>query len=168
MYLKQITNPEGFRSDEVDLVDMVMPLYLSEELAPRFARLKKYKAYKTRREAEEIERSVIGRSAVNEWESQGRDRGLKEAMDLEEVGLEGVYIKHRTRKEVRDAAVDEFDVDNEVVRGEVNMAVREGKIWDTAVGDWVDGPKALKIQRKRERRERKREKELEKLQNLSL
>ncbi|WWD22239.1 hypothetical protein CI109_106730 [Kwoniella shandongensis] len=167
-YLKALDKPEGYQRNEIDYMDMLMPLYLSEELSPRFAKSKTYKAYRTRREAEESERERAGKQAVAAWEAGGRDKGLKEAMELEAVGLEGVFLKSRTREEVREAAIIEFDVNNESMRKEVNTAVREGKLWDYELSQWVDGPKAEKIEKKRLRNDRKERKILEKLENLRL
>ncbi|WRT63491.1 uncharacterized protein IL334_000396 [Kwoniella shivajii] len=167
-YIRHMQGTRPLSRSEEGFVDLLMPLYLSEELSPRFAKSKTYKAYKARREFEELERSSIGKSAVEDWEASGRDRNLKEAMELEEVGLEGVFLKPRTRKEVRDAAITEFDVDNESMRKEVNLAVREGKIWDRENGEWIDGPKAENIARKRARRARKERKAVERLASLKL
>ncbi|WVR03401.1 hypothetical protein IAU60_000392 [Kwoniella sp. DSM 27419] len=162
------TGKDPLPQSEAELVDMLMPLYLSEELAPRFAKNKTYKAYRARREAEELERTETGRAAVRAWEAGGRDRGLKEAMELEEVGLEGVFLRSRTRKEVREAAEAEYDVNNEASRRDVNMAVRMGKVWNAEQGRWVAGPKAEKIARSRSRKARKERKVLEKLANLKI
>ncbi|KAK8845297.1 hypothetical protein IAR55_006010 [Kwoniella newhampshirensis] len=167
-YLETLVKPEKFQRNEINYIDMLMPLYLSEELSPRFAKTKTYKAYRARREAEEIDREKAGNAAVAAWEAGGRDKGLKEAMELEAVGLEGVFLRPRTREEVREAAIIDFDVNNEAVRKEVNTAVREGKLWDYELSQWIDGPKAQKIERKRSRKERKARKISEKLQNLRL
>ncbi|OCF33180.1 hypothetical protein I316_05225 [Kwoniella heveanensis BCC8398] len=166
-YIHQTNGKELDRSNTED-IDMLMPLYLSEELSPRFARMKTYKAYRARREAEELERDAVGKDAVDAWEAGGRDKGLREAMELEQVGLEGVFLKPRTRKEVREAAVAEYDVENEAMRQEVNMSVREGKLWDAKLEEWVDGPKAERIARRRARKARKESKVIEKLARLQL
>lgn len=167
-YLRALEKAEDFQRNEIDYIDMLMPLYLSEELSPRFAKTKTYKAYRARRDAEEAERERAGKRAVAAWEAGGRDKGLREAMELEAVGLEGVFLKSRTREEVREAAMIDFDVNNEAMRKEVNTAVREGKLWDYELSQWIDGPKAEKIEKKRLRKDRKERKIMEKLENLRL
>ncbi|WWC67009.1 uncharacterized protein I206_100916 [Kwoniella pini CBS 10737] len=167
-YINNLHGNRPLRKEESELVDLLMPLYLSNELSPRFGKYKTYKAYKSRREAEELERVEVGKLAVDEWELMGRDKGLKEVTELDEVALEGVFIKPRTRKEVREAAITEFDLENETMRKEVNSNVRSGKIWSSEVGDWIDGPKAQNIARKQDRRERKTRRAEEKLANLKL
>ncbi|WWC57978.1 mitochondrial 54S ribosomal protein uL24m [Kwoniella dejecticola CBS 10117] len=167
-YINNLHGNRPLRKEESELVDLLMPLYLSDELSPRFGKYKTYKAYRSRREAEELERAEAGKVAVEEWELSGKDRGLKEVMELDEVGLEGVFIKPRTRKEVREAAITEFDLENESMRKEVNLNVRSGKVWSSQVGDWIDGPKAQNIARKQDRRERKERKALDRLANRKL
>ncbi|WVQ64638.1 uncharacterized protein L199_002805 [Kwoniella botswanensis] len=167
-YINHMNGNRKLNNEESNFVDLLMPLYLSEELSPRFGKYKTYKAYRARREVEELERQRAGKEAVEEWVMNGKDKGLKEIMDLDEIGLEGVFLKPRTRKEVRDSAITEFDLQNELTRKEVNMNVREGRLYDTELGDWFNGPKADNIERKRERKERKERKALERLERLKL
>ncbi|OWZ29508.1 hypothetical protein LQV05_006759 [Cryptococcus neoformans] len=155
-------------TEEIIAADTLMPLYLSEELAPRWAKGKMWKAYKARREAAELEKKMIGKQAVEEWEAQGRDRGLKAVIDLEAVGLEGVFLRGRTRAEVRQAAEGEYEAANAEVQAEVAQHVREGRLYDPELGLWYNGRKADKKERKKERKERKERKVLERMERLAI
>ncbi|WWC85635.1 uncharacterized protein L201_000501 [Kwoniella dendrophila CBS 6074] len=167
-YINHMNETRKLNTQESDFVDLLMPLYLSEELSPRFAKNKTYKAYKARREFEENEREKIGKLAIKEWELNGKDKNLKDILNLDEIGLEGVFIKPRSRKEVKDSAIIQFDLENEQIRKQVNLNVREGKIYDTQSGQWINGPKADNIERKRSRKARKERKALERLANLKI
>lgn len=155
-------------TEEIIAADTLMPLYLSEELAPRWAKSKMWKAYKARREAAELEKRMIGKQAVEEWETQGRDRGLKAVIDLEAVGLEGVFLRGRTRAEVRQAAEGEYEAANAEVQAEVAQHVKEGRLYDPELGLWYNGRKAENKERKRERKERKERKVLERMERLAI
>lgn len=155
-------------TEEIIAADTLMPLYLSEELAPRWAKGKMWKAYRARREAAEMEKKMVGKQAVEEWEAQGRDRDLKAVVDLEAVGLEGVFVRGRTRAEVREAAEREYEAANAEVQAEVAHHVREGRLYDSELGLWYNGPKGEKREKKRERKERKARKVLEKMERLAL
>jgi large subunit ribosomal protein L24 len=166
-------------------LDAIMPLYLSEELSPRFSRAKATSGFNERRQVEAEAREEVGRVAVEDWEAGGRDKGLERVLESDEVGLEGVSVRGRTRKEVRQAAIEAFDEQLERVRKEVKAARREGKVYDwsaeggvnsakatgevVAVGDgWLQGEKGRKVEVSRARKERKERRTLAKLENLRL
>lgn len=145
-----------------------MPLYLSEELSPRFSRAKKTRGWNERRLAEAEERERIGREAVNAWEAGGRDTAL--ASVLPEAGLEGVTIRSRTRKEVREAAVAAYDAELAGKKVEVREARRGEKIYDYKVGKWrnIPGGKTAKADLKRKRKVARAKRLEVRLSNLKL
>ncbi|KAI5451954.1 hypothetical protein NCC49_001254 [Naganishia albida] len=102
-------------------VDAFMPLYLTEELSPRFSRAKATKGYNLRRQMEALEREAHARDEVAEWRERGGDSGLEGA--LAAVGLDGLAIRSRTSREVREAAEKEFDVENDSWRVQIDPAV---------------------------------------------
>lgn len=146
-----------------------MPLFLSEELSPRFSRAKKTAGFNARREALAIEREEAARIAVEEWEAGGRDAALTEILGREGAeSLEGVHIRGRTRAEVRDAALANWDAEQERTRRGVKEARRLGKTWDTELGEWVDGEQGIQREKKKERKERKEGKMLKRMEGLRL
>jgi hypothetical protein len=145
-----------------------MPLYLGEELSPRFARAKKMKGWKARREMEAIARDEEIHAAVDAWEAGGRDAGLEEILATNAVNLEGATIRPRTRKEIRDAAGAEFDQLLAATKGESARAVAAGERWDYSNHRLVHGDKGLQAIRKRVRKARKARKITERLENLTL
>jgi large subunit ribosomal protein L24 len=135
-------------------IDTVMPLYLSEELSPRFSRAKRTKGWNDRRQVLLRERDEAARAAVEAW-----------------VGLEGVTVRGRTRKEVREAALAEFDEASQGVRAEVRDARAKGRVWQEGSdgeGYWVEGPKGERLARKQGRKQLRKEKLETRLENLEL
>jgi large subunit ribosomal protein L24 len=145
-----------------------MPLYLSEELSPRFSRAKKTKGWNDRREVAILEREETAKAAVAAWEAQGRDKGLKEV--LSEVGLEGIRLRGRTRKEIREAALAEYDLAAEGVKAEVKDARRRGRVWQSEGGEgfWVEGEKGERLARKQHRKELSTQKAERRMERLTL
>ena len=142
-------------------VDAFMPLYLTEELSPRFSRAKATKGYNLRREIQAIERETHARVSVSEWRERGGDTGLESA--LAAVGLEGVAIRSRTSKEVREAAEKEYDAAQHERSRIARMAKRVGGKFDVANDNWrvqidpaVARRKAKKARRAANREERLR------------
>ena len=122
-------------------VEAAMPLYLSEELSPRFSRAKQTRGWNERRLREAEERFEIGRMAVEEWEARGRDQGLKDLIAKGGAGgLEGVTIRSRTRQEVRDAAMAEYDESLASRKRMVQHARKMGLKWDRQIEDWEEMP----------------------------
>jgi large subunit ribosomal protein L24 len=153
-----------------------MPLYLSEELSPRFSRAKQTRGWNERRLREQAERVEIGRVAVEEWEAGGRDKALNELVADASTGLEGVKIRSRTRQEVRDAAMAEFDEELVARRKKVQNARKMGLKWDTHIESWqamsepnvMPGGQQDKAANKRDRRDRRAERLEQKLEDLKL
>ncbi|KAL7421427.1 hypothetical protein Q5752_004313 [Cryptotrichosporon argae] len=163
------------------LLNAFLPLYLSEELSPRFSRAKKTAAGTARRATEARTRVDAVRDALDDWEAGGRDAGLKSVLELDPVGLEGVSVRARTRAEVREGAGAQFDAAVQESRDAARLARLEGRRWvqpaahiDAAgetswpQGYWVDGPEALRAARKRGRKERKERKIEERMRGLRL
>ena len=153
-----------------------MPLYLSEELSPRFSRAKQTRGWNERRLREQAERVEIGRVAVEEWEAGGRDKALNELVADASTGLEGVKIRSRTRQEVRDAAMAEYDEELVVRRKKVQHARKMGLKWDTHIESWeampepsiIPGGQQDKAANKRDRKDRRAERLEQKLEDLKL
>jgi large subunit ribosomal protein L24 len=153
-----------------------MPLYLSEELSPRFSRAKQTRGWNERRLQEQAERVEIGRLAVEEWEAGGRDKALKDLVSDGNVGLEGVSIRSRTRQEVRDAAMAEYDEEVAEKKKAIQHARKMGLKWDRHVEEWValpeptvmEGGQQHKAAVKRERKERRADRLEQKLEELRL
>lgn len=127
-------------------VEAAMPLYLSEELSPRFSRAKQTRGWNLRRLEEAEERAEIGRLAVEEWEAQGRDQGLKDMLAKggpAAGGLEGVTIRSRTRQEVRDAAMAEYDESLSSKQRMVQHARKMGLKWDRHIESWEEMPEPM-------------------------
>ncbi|KAK4689099.1 hypothetical protein P7C73_g1008, partial [Tremellales sp. Uapishka_1] len=152
-------------------LDSLMPLYLSEELSPRFSRAKATEGWNVRRSQEKQEREAFASDAVSKWEASGRDTGLKEVLELDQIGLEGVSVRGRTRKEVREAALAEFDADVVSKKKEVREARKEGRVydWEGETGaTWLEGEKGVKKEISKARRDRKERRMLQKLAGLKL
>lgn len=132
-YIDEVTTGSASEQPPPE-VDSIMPLYLSEELSPRFSRAKATKGWNLRRQAEKAERETYAREAVARWEAAGRDTGLDELVS--ELGLGDVKIRSRTRKEVREAAEGEYDTER-VERGKIaRMAKRAGGSFDAENDKW--------------------------------
>lgn len=157
-------------------VEAAMPLYLSEELSPRFSRAKQTRGWNERRLREAEERAEIGRLAVEEWEAQGRDQGLREMLGKVSGGLEGVTIRSRTRQEVRDAAMAEYDESLASKQRMIQHARKMGLKWDRQIEDWEDLPEPSvipggqlhKAAIKRDRKDRRAQRLEQKLEELKL
>ena len=148
-YIEQPLN----RADPV--LDLAMPLYLSEELSPRFARHKVAEAWKLRQALQVKNRTASGEKAVLGWEKGGRDSDLRTTMDSDEAGLEGVTLRPRTTDEVREAAMAEFDEGEEALRKYVREQTVAGRTWDLRKKKWVDGHRAMAAKRKKEKKLKK-------------
>lgn len=149
-------------------VQSMMPLYLSEELSPRFSRAKQTRGWNERRALERALRAGVQHEALAEWEAGGRDAGLGEVLGLDIAGLEGVPIRARTRKEIRDAVAAEFDDEVAAARAGTARARAAGQLWDAQAGEWAEGPQGTNLERKRSRKDRKARKIIERLERLSL
>jgi large subunit ribosomal protein L24 len=150
-------------------VDTFMPLHLADELAPRFAKHKLENLWRARKDATARAREQVGKDAIAEWELNGRDRNLRRVMDLDDVGLEGVPIRPRSKREVEEIALREFDA-NQIERKR-QLAYRRdvlGLKWDYDLGGWVEGPRALELLRKREAKEKRLLKKAKGLRELKL
>lgn len=156
-------------SPETPETDSTMPLFLSEELSPRFSRAKKTAGFNARRELLAKEREEVGRAAVREWEAGGRDRSLAEVLGGEGAeALEGVKLRGRTRAEVREAAQVLFDQEQARLKRGVRDAKKMEMRWSKEEGDWVNGEKGENVIRKRERRSLKAKKVEKRMGNLTL
>ncbi|WVQ76508.1 hypothetical protein IAR50_006178 [Cryptococcus sp. DSM 104548] len=167
-YLASVREPTRWEDQLNWMADTLMPLHLSEELSPRWARGRQRAAWAVRRDKEEEERRAAGKEAVAEWEAGGKDKGLKSILEIEQISLDGVSLRPRTRSEVRDAAQTSYLVENSEKQAEVYQNRRAGMKFDLETGEWVAGQKALDIERKRRRRERKERRKAEKMENLKL
>lgn len=143
-----------------------MPLYLSEELSPRFSRAKKQSGWTARRTAEAEARATAVKEAVDAWAAAGKDKGLSELLSNELVNLRGVQIRPRTEGEVAEAAAQAFDEEIRLAHREVKYHAAAGRVFRD--GQWVEGEKGIKLEAKRARKERKARKALERLQTLTL
>jgi large subunit ribosomal protein L24 len=157
-------------------VESAMPLYLSEELSPRFSRAKQTRGWNERRLQEQAERVEIGRLAVEEWEAGGRDKALQDLVSDGSAGLEGVSIRSRTRQEVRDAAMAEYDEELLQKKKSIQHARKMGLKWDRHVEEWeampepivMEGGQQHKAATKRERKVRRADRLEKKLEDLKL
>ncbi|GMK54248.1 hypothetical protein CspeluHIS016_0108340 [Cutaneotrichosporon spelunceum] len=161
---KYILQPST-RAQEASL-QTAMPLYLSEELSPRFSRAKKQSGWTARRTAEAEARADAVKAAVDAWAAAGKDKGLSELLGNELVNLAGVQIRPRTEIEVAEAAGQAFDEEIRLARRAVKLHTAAGRVFKD--GEWVEGETGLKVEAKRARKERKARKALERLENLSL
>ena len=150
------------------MVDVLMPLFLSEELAPRFAKHKISEAWKHRQDLLKSTRMRIGEDSVKAWELGGRDAGLRDVMDSDEAGLEGVPLRPRSVQEVREAALAEVDEEVERERKFVKSQIVSGMVWDSARHMYVRGDKAKQKLRKRLKKQKKAVKLEQRLSNLKL
>ncbi|KLT42172.1 hypothetical protein CC85DRAFT_328404 [Cutaneotrichosporon oleaginosum] len=143
-----------------------MPLYLSEELSPRFSRAKQQSGWTARRTAEAEARAQAVKEAVDAWTAAGKDKGLSAVLANEYVNLSGVQIRPRTETEVAEAAAQAFDEEIRLARREVKYHVAAGRVFKD--GEWVEGEKGIKLEAKRARKERKARKAIERLEKLAL
>lgn len=139
-----------------------MPLYLSEELSPRFSRAKATKGWNLRREQEEEEREAFVKAKVDEWHAKGKDTGLEDAMRT--MGMNG-KIRGRTADEVREMARVEYNQSVEDRSKLARQAKRVGARYDVVADQWMVPLEGSKLTRKakRERRAAKREEKLKQL-----
>ena len=150
------------------MVDVLMPLFLSEELAPRFAKHKISDAWKHRQDLLKSSRIRVGDNSVRTWELGGRDAGLRDVMDSDEAGLEGVPFLARSVEEVREAAMAEVDEEVERERRFVKSQKLSGMVWDTEQNRFVSGDKAKQRLRKSLKKQKKVVKLEKRLSNLRL
>lgn len=158
----------GIRHHPTSVIDALMPIYLSEELSPRFAKHKVAEAWRQRKDLERSGRKTRGEKAVADWWLGGRDTGLREVMDSDEAGLEGVPLRPRTVEEVREAALAEHDEELEKEKKFVKRQIVAGWTWDASVGKWVRGEKTLRRKRKIEAKKRRAERIEERMKGLKL
>ncbi len=154
------------RSKAMDpVIDSLMPLYLGEELSPRFSRAKATAGWNLRKDEGDRERKAHVAKAVAEWRSNGKDRGLEKAM--EQVGLDGVKLRRRTLNEVEESAAKEYDAAR-FERGRImRLARAHGGSWDLSDGRWKVELTASEIRRK-DKKIRRREAREEKLRTMPL
>ncbi len=107
-----------------------MPLYLTEELSPRFSRAKQTTGWNLRRQLEIAHKKNEIREKVETWDAEGRDINLSDVLESDEVGLEGLTLRPRTFKEVKEATGMEVEDNLERLAGQVRIARRFGKVWD--------------------------------------
>jgi len=114
--------------------------------------------------------------AVEEWEAGGRDKALSELLADDSTGLEGVKIRSRTRQEVRDAAMAEYDEELVSRQKKVQHARKMGLKWDRHVEGWeampetsiMPGGQQDKAATKRDRKDRRADRLEKKLGDLKL
>jgi large subunit ribosomal protein L24 len=149
--------------------DIFMPLHLQDEVSSRFGKHTTKRIYDLRVEAAKRQRAEAGENAVQEWINNGRDRNLRRVMDLDEVGLEGVPLRRRTIKEVREQAEAEFDEAKTTRRMDlVSRLDKRGMKWDYELNGWIRGPKTIRFERKKANKVKKAKKLELSLQNLTL
>lgn len=149
------------------VMQAAMPLYLGEELSPRFSRAKQTAGYNERRRVEAAQRVEFARQAVDKWEAGGRDAGLDEVLSTDLVNLHGLTLRHRTRKEVREAALAEADAQLAETKAFVAHA-HAMEMSSDGHGGFIEGKKVKRIERKIRRKARKAEKIEERLEKLTL
>ncbi|ORX34561.1 hypothetical protein BD324DRAFT_610123 [Kockovaella imperatae] len=150
------------------LVDLLMPLYLGEELSPRFSSSKKRLAFKHRLSIFAQEKEDYIQRAVDAWEAGGRDRNLRAVLNSPEALLSGVPITPRTLKEVREAAELEYKRIREADMRDASKQIRKGKLWDYVNEGWLDTEKSKRKERKIRRKVEKAKLKLERLDQLKL
>jgi large subunit ribosomal protein L24 len=159
--------PRGISDNYIDgerdpTVDTLMPLYLSEELSPRFSRAKATKGWNLRREQEEEEREAFVKAKLSEWHAKGKDTGLENAMKT--MGMSG-KVRGRTADEVREMARVDYNQSVEERSKLARQAKRVGARYDVDADKWMVQLTGSKMTRKakRERRAAKREDKLTQL-----
>ncbi|KAL1409619.1 hypothetical protein Q8F55_003614 [Vanrija albida] len=159
-----IQRPEARKNP---VMQAAMPLYLAEELSPRFSRAKQTQGYNERRKAEAALRREVARDAVESWIAGGRDNGLEAVLATDLVNLDGLKLRGRTREEVRDAALAEIDQQIDEAKKEVARA-RAAEMVNDGFGNWIEGPKGKRYERKLRRKALKAEKVERRLESLTL
>lgn len=144
-----------------------MPLYLTDELAPRFTRVKMAKAWKQRRLNEAAEERRLVKEVTRSWQDGSQDNGLREVMDMPEVGLHGVYLRPRKGKEVAQVVRLEYREELDNIKAKTRKLIYLGWKWRPEAkdgnGGWIKGPKVLKREfkiRSKARRAKQREEKL--------
>lgn len=156
------------RSTSAHIIDALMPLYISEELSPRFSDYRRLSQYKMRVAQKEVEKQRYIEDEVTFWKYMGRDRYLRETMDLPEANLRGVPLKPRTKREVEEAAALEWASENKRKTEEVALMFKKGMLWDYEAGEWKKGPKAIHRDAKWEAKKSKVDQQAKWLANLKL
>ena len=77
-------------------------------------------------------------------------------------------IRNRTRDEIRQSALVEFDVLVRTQRAEVRQAARYERKWDVDTAEWIKSARDAKHERKKHRKQLKAEKILRRMENLKL
>jgi large subunit ribosomal protein L24 len=147
-------------------IDTMMPLYLSEELSPRFSRAKATKGWNLRREQEQREREAYVKQVVDDWHAKGKDAGLEEAM--RQVGISAVRVRGRTADEVREMAAVEYEHMVEERSKLARQAKRVGARHDVDADKWMVPLENTTLKRKvkRARRAARREEALRQQESL--
>jgi large subunit ribosomal protein L24 len=159
----------GYEDQTANLaVDALMPLYLSEELSPRFAKHTLTDLYKIRKEQREAGKKAYIEAAVQQWKDLGRDRFLREIMDTEEANLRGVPLKPRSEREIREVAEIEWQQETERELLVVSKRLKRGYQWNYEEGKWVNGPRAQRRVDKLAAKQRKAHRLHVYLENLKL
>jgi large subunit ribosomal protein L24 len=128
-----------------------MPLYLSEELSPRFSRAKVVQAWKLKHEKRIADGKAHVEAAINAWRANGKDRYLREIADSNAANLRGVPIKPRSEREVREAAEIEWRILQEKELRAAAKKLKLGWLWDQSrgtKGGYAPGPKVLRREAK--------------------
>ena len=166
-YLKRDWTAGGSSQDDA-VIDALMPLYLSEELSPRFSDYRRLSQYKVRVAQKEVEKQRYIEDEVTFWKYMGRDRYLRETMDLPEANLRGVPLKPRSKREVEEAAALEWAAENKRKTEEVAKMFKKGMLWDYEANGWKKGPKAVHRAAKWEAKKSKVDQQAKWLANLKL
>lgn len=138
-------------STQATAADHLMPLYLSEELSPRFTTHKMAELYKLRQSQAKEAKETFVKAALQKWHNQGRDRNLRRVMDAPDVGLAGVPLSKRSARDIREAATIEWEDTNAKHLAEVAGKLKRGWRWnhENPNGGWIRGPKAQRTADKR-------------------
>ena len=166
-YLKRDADYEQITIED-RIRDLLMPLYLGEELSPRFAHWKENQAFHQRRSVFHQQKEMFRQKAVEEWKKGGKDKGLRAVMNTAEAGLSGVPLSPRTEKEVQQAADIEYDTDLQRDLRRKAWEIRAGRIWNYATEQWEDTEQSEAKQRKQKRKAAKKVQKLQYLDTLRL
>jgi len=163
--LPRAASDNYIQGDRDPHVDTMMPLYLSEELSPRFSRAKATKGWNLRREQEQQEREAYVKKVVDDWHARGKDAGLEEAM--RQVGINAIRVRGRTADEVRAMAAVEYEQMVEERSKLARQAKRVGARHDVDKDKWMVPLENSNLTRKAKRARRAARRE-EKLRQMEL